>query len=171
MTDSGLLRPELPSVLDLTQGKFVEPATVGVSELTDKLNMSSVGQIPDPIEVVDMPPLQRHGVLLAWGVLGGIGALGFSLLICVGINEFGAPSKEVEAALAMAQNVLDHCTKEGCNAENVQKVYELMTKISEAKRASRDFWTSFSQFILLNLLLPVLTSILGYVFGTTKKDT
>lgn len=117
-----------------------------------------------------MPHLQKHGVLLAWGVLAGIAVFGVILLICVGINEFGAPSHEVETAIKTAEQTLAKCVQP-CSPESVEKVSDLMAKIADAKRASRDFWISFSQFILLNLLLPVLTSILGYVFGTSKKDS
>lgn len=135
------------------------------------LDLSQVRQVePPPVRQVPMPHLQKHGVRLAWGVLGGIGLFGLILLACVAANEFGAPSREVETAINMAQQSLAHCAQP-CNPESVQKVSDLMAKIAESKRASRDFWISFSQFILLNLLLPVLTSILGYVFGTTKKES
>ncbi len=136
-----------------------------------KLDLSQVRQVePSPIRQLPMPHLQKQGVRLAWGVLGTIGLFGIILLICVAVNEFGRPSRDIETAIAMAQQSLAHCSTQPCTPESIQKVTDLMTKIAESKRASRDFWTSFSQFILLNLLLPVLTSILGYVFGTTRKD-
>lgn len=43
---------------------------------------------------------------------------------------------------------------------------ELTRQIVEAKQSQRSFWMQFSQMILLNLLLPVLTAVLGYVFGS-----
>jgi len=135
------------------------------------LDLSQIKEVkPPPIRQEPMPHLQKHGVRLAWGVLGGIGIFGVILLVCVAVNEFGSPPREIETAIGMAQQSLAHCAQP-CDPESVQKVSDLLAKIAEAKRASRDFWTSFSQFILLNLLLPVLTSILGYVFGTTKKDS
>jgi hypothetical protein len=36
----------------------------------------------------------------------------------------------------------------------------------DVANASREFWIKLGQMILLNLLLPVLTALLGYVFAS-----
>ena len=43
--------------------------------------------------------------------------------------------------------------------------------IQENSKAQRDFVTQTSQMVLLNLLLPTLTAILGYIFGSTKTES
>ena len=37
--------------------------------------------------------------------------------------------------------------------------------------AFRDFWLKILQMVLLNVLLPVLTALLGYIFGTQSRAT
>ena len=41
--------------------------------------------------------------------------------------------------------------------------------VSEQKKDYRDFIFDMSQMILLNLLLPILTAILGYIFGSNES--
>ena len=43
---------------------------------------------------------------------------------------------------------------------------ELLKAYMDATNATRDFWTRTAQMILLNLLLPVLTALLGYLFAS-----
>ena len=46
---------------------------------------------------------------------------------------------------------------------------EVMRIIQEEKKNYRDFTLQIAQMVLLNLLLPVLTAILGYIFASTKN--
>jgi heme/copper-type cytochrome/quinol oxidase subunit 3 len=41
--------------------------------------------------------------------------------------------------------------------------------IQEEKKSQRDFSLQVAQMILLNLLLPVLTAILGYIFASSRN--
>jgi hypothetical protein len=50
----------------------------------------------------------------------------------------------------------------------VRKI-ELVRILQEEKKSYRDFTLQISQMILLNLLLPVLTAILGYIFASNKN--
>ena len=50
--------------------------------------------------------------------------------------------------------------------EQLKARQELLKAYMEATNATRDFWTRTAQMILLNLLLPVLTALLGYVFAS-----
>jgi hypothetical protein len=124
---------------------------------------------PDVVQATPVPVLQRHGIYLAWAVLGLILVFGSLLLCAVRQSEFGTPTAEV----SMLMNLLERATsvqEAAPSPEKMQRVADLMERISASRRASRDFWTSFAQFLLLNLLLPVLTALLGYVFGTLRKD-
>ncbi len=46
---------------------------------------------------------------------------------------------------------------------------ELVKLMQDEKKSGRDFIIQVWQMILLNLLLPVLTAILGYIFASNKK--
>lgn len=55
-----------------------------------------------------------------------------------------------------------HIARTGAENET-QK--DLWKAYQDAAAASREFWITLDQMVLLNLLLPVLTALLGYVFG------
>jgi hypothetical protein len=42
----------------------------------------------------------------------------------------------------------------------------MLKTYQEVVNASREFWMKLGQMMLLNLLLPVLTALLGYVFAS-----
>lgn len=49
------------------------------------------------------------------------------------------------------------------------KQLNLIKNIQEENKASRDFVLQITQMVLLNLLLPILTAILGYIFGSHSE--
>ncbi len=49
------------------------------------------------------------------------------------------------------------------------KRLSLIKTIQEENKASRDFVLQITQMVLLNLLLPILTAILGYIFGSHRE--
>ena len=127
---------------------------------------------PPRVKVTEppLPPLQKHGVRLAWGVMGLIGIFGLILIALVGVNEFISPPKEVAAVAGLIEKTAEAYARAASGPDALKQANDLLTRLAESRRASRDFWTAFSQFLLLNLLLPVLTAVLGYVFGTIRKD-
>jgi hypothetical protein len=140
-----------PSRLDVTNMSDAQPASVPGATYKD------------------ISELQKHGIYLAWGVLAAIGALALVLVVLVAIGELWRPPPEV----AIVQGLLRDAGQNYAathSPEALLRGMELLDRLAVIKRASRDFWTSFSQLLLLNLLLPVLTAILGYVFGTIKSN-
>lgn len=115
----------------------------------------------------DMTGLQRSGLKLASWVLGMIGLLAAALLVLIAISEYVVQPPEVATTLALIDSAAQHYADTG-EPETLKQVNDLMLRLAEAHRAMREFWTGYSQFLLMNLLLPVLTSILGYVFGTAR---
>jgi hypothetical protein len=103
--------------------------------------------------------------------MGLILVFGLLLITMVGVNEFMSPPKEVQAVAGIIDKTAEAYARAASGPDALKQANDLMTRLAESRRASRDFWTAFSQFLLLNLLLPVLTAILGYVFGTMRKDT
>jgi apolipoprotein N-acyltransferase len=52
------------------------------------------------------------------------------------------------------------------SAEDLKARQELLKTYQDVVNASREFWMKLGQMVLLNLLLPVLTALLGYVFAS-----
>lgn len=47
----------------------------------------------------------------------------------------------------------------------------LKLRLAETERASlREFWLGWVRLILVNVLLPIITALLGYVFGTHRAS-
>jgi hypothetical protein len=92
---------------------------------------------------------ERAGVNLTWGVLGLIGLFLSVIILILWANE--SQNSSLAAKLIEA----------GKDAAALQSV-------AEQRAAFRTFWLEITRTILLNVLLPVLTALLGYVFGTTQ---
>jgi hypothetical protein len=46
---------------------------------------------------------------------------------------------------------------------------EATTKIQDQRQNLHTFWIQVAQLVLLNLLLPLLTALFGYIFGTQQS--
>jgi hypothetical protein len=97
-------------------------------------------------KVKDLPPIQKAGYKLAIFVLIIIGVY-ILFIICL-----------------LLFNDLDIS-----DVYNANSLPENFDKLSEEKRAYRKFIIEVSQLVLLNLLLPTLTAILGYIFGSNES--
>lgn len=47
---------------------------------------------------------------------------------------------------------------------------DIIRSLQDEQKNNRDFIIQVSQMVLLNLLLPILTAILGYIFGTREEQ-
>jgi hypothetical protein len=54
---------------------------------------------------------------------------------------------------------------------DAQIAAEYSSKIIEERAALHSFWIQSAQLILLNLLLPLLTGLFGYIFGTQQANS
>jgi hypothetical protein len=121
-----------------------------------RIDVAGAAEVRPPTAPVvsDLTGRERAGVNLTWGVLGIMAMFLVFILVILSINEWHATS--VEDSFIRA-----------ANTAGIQAV--------ETQRTSfRTFWMEITRTILLNVLLPVLTALLGYVFGTTaqrKADT
>lgn len=142
----------VPSRLDVDDGRLAMPAAIRGATYAD------------------MTGLQRSGVRLASWVLGLIGGLAVLLLALVAISEYVVRPPEVATTQVLIQHAAQHYAQTG-EPDTLRQANDLLVHLANIKRASRDFWLDYSQFLLMNLLLPVLTSVLGYVFGTARAGT
>jgi hypothetical protein len=53
---------------------------------------------------------------------------------------------------------------------DAQIVVDFATKLNEQRQSFYNFWVHAAQLVLLNLLLPLLTVLFGYVFGTQHNN-
>ncbi|OEU65604.1 MAG: hypothetical protein BA863_11125 [Desulfovibrio sp. S3730MH75] len=119
--------------------------------------------VADEAPVFDPEPLsgkEKAGVSLTWGI---IAVLVFFLLIILAVFLWG----EYKFMICFEQ-LSD--LKEA-SSEKINEIAKLIT-ILETKQASfRTFWFDTLQLIILNILFPTLTALLGYVFGTSKNNS
>jgi len=120
------------------------------------------GLLPDEVDVpeepiVTEPSLNMIGFLLSkivlWIIIGSI----ILIMFLIFFKEF-SPSHADQAFKGI--NVSD---------STFNRKVELLKLMQEDKKSSRDFIMQVAQMILLNLLLPVLTAILGYIFASNKN--
>lgn len=78
--------------------------------------------------------------------------------------------RKISAITIHAEAFLQNHTPPQETADHVKARESLVKSHLEAMNAGRDFWSKMSQMILLNLLLPTLTGILGYVFASRSNS-
>ena len=79
-----------------------------------------------------------------------------------------------ESAIDQCLNLLAQL-KEGLLAEassvaHSQAAADAVNKIGEQRQSLHTFWIQAAQLVLLNLLLPLLTALFGYIFGTQQSQ-
>jgi hypothetical protein len=77
-------------------------------------------------------------------------------------------------ALNQCVEILERIDREAwgalATATNTGVAGEFATKLHEQRQNLHQFWIQAAQLILLNLLLPLLTALFGYIFGRQHGD-
>ena len=94
---------------------------------------------------------ERAGIYLTWGVLASIVLFLGLFLAALWWNE----GRSAELTATLIKGSIDEAK---------------LRAITEERTAFRAFWFELIKTILLNVFLPVLTALLGYVFGTTQVN-
>lgn len=113
-----------------------------------------------PVEAAPLTGKEKAGVSLTWGVLTILAVFILLILVTIWIYESG-----VTLAHAMAEAKLDPAT----TTSNGQVLKEIVEQLELQRGSYRAFLKDIVQMVLLNVLLPVLTALLGYIFGTTQQ--
>lgn len=121
---------------------------------------------PDIAPAVESGPLtgkEKAGVNLTWGVLVIIGLF---LILTIMFLWWG------ESNFQNSLEALSKLDVKTLSEGKVEKINTLVSSARESQESFREFWMDMVQRILLNVLFPVLTALLGYVFGTqaTRSD-
>jgi hypothetical protein len=110
---------------------------------------SVIRPVNAPVGPAPLSGRERAGVYLTWGMLGLILVFLIFILVALALNE----SHSHALAYQVLQGPID--------AAKLQA-------IGEERAAFRTFWLELTKTVLLNVFLPVLTALLGFVFGTTN---
>lgn len=96
-----------------------------------------------------------------------------SLTACIGVApQIGRDAHMRQAAFSCAL-ALDWIRREAAtpaDAERIRQMVDFTREVDEHRQGFRSFWLQAAQLVLLNLLLPVLTALLGYIFGSREAQ-
>ncbi|MGH7186332.1 MAG: hypothetical protein ACREIB_08685, partial [Pseudomonadota bacterium] len=110
--------------------------------------------------VQGLSPISQAGINLATWVL--VILSGF-MIVAVAVLLWSEST-----SLSLAETGYSQLSSPGASTEMATALKELIDRLDAERKAFREFWHEFAQMVLLNLLLPVLTAILGYVFGSRE---
>jgi hypothetical protein len=115
------------------------------------IDVSSAQQVTPPKAppAVPLTGRERAGIQLTFVVLAIIAAFLLLVLLALWWNE----SRSAALSAGILQGTMDEAK---------------LKAIADERAAFRTFWLEVTKTILLNVFLPVLTALLGYVFGTTQ---
>ncbi len=86
---------------------------------------------------------------------------------CVPLPQVGALDRA--AILERCAAILVKIFGRGDGAgQRIEAVQLLQKSLAEERASHRAFWLQVAQLVLINLLLPILTALLGYIFGTQQ---
>ena len=156
--------------LDLSAAKEVTPVSPDIEEPATLGNtmpavVGAEDVVPAPAPVSDAPPLsekEKAGVWLTWGVLVIIAFFIAAVLVAVW---------HYETVTTLARLISDMKLDPSQTLTDGSKLQPLADNLEAQRQSYRTFIVDFVQMILLNVLFPILTALLGYVFGTTRQDT
>jgi len=81
--------------------------------------------------------------------------------------EIGKIEPKLKESVESFRAVIDTVApSSAANAERLRSYVELLKELAAERKSVRDSWIQIGQMVLLNLLLPILTALLGYIFGT-----
>lgn len=136
------------------------------NKLPDAIDLALAQTVTPPLAPEPkLDPLSSAGVDLAKRVLWIITACFFALVALLVWGEAYTPQLLEEGHRAL---IAQH--QKAPSAETAKALEASIQRLVDARKAFREFWFQFAQMILLNLLLPVLTAILGYIFGSRRND-
>jgi hypothetical protein len=118
------------------------------TEVVEAENSTAVQDAP-------LPAVQKAGYKLAQFILYIISGFLAFLLFLLATKNFDSSGQINLSTANVPDSIFQH-----------QK--DLIQALQEEKKNYRDFIHNISQMVLLNLLLPTLTAILGYIFGSRE---
>lgn len=87
---------------------------------------------------------------------------------CLPLPTDASRSEKLAQCIAVAENVRQAALGAAASTMTGQMASESVGKIQDQRQSLHTFWIQVAQLILLNLLLPLLTALFGYIFGTQQ---
>jgi hypothetical protein len=78
-------------------------------------------------------------------------------------------AKLLEDCVAILDPLRQTSATEAIDLDRLRLLKDYAKDAHEHRQAFRSFWLQAAQLVLLNLLLPLLTALLGYIFGSQKS--
>jgi len=92
------------------------------------------------------------------------------VVTCIPLPAPGAAKRE--EALAQCAGLVDQLlAARQSPGERLKFLADLQKQSDDQRQAFRAFWLQVAQLILMNLFFPLLTALLGYIFGTQARKT
>ena len=79
-------------------------------------------------------------------------------------------NEKLDRCLQMIEGTRQAALEAAAGATSAQVAGESANRINEHRMSLHTFWIQAAQLILLNLLLPLLTALFGYIFGTQQAQ-
>jgi hypothetical protein len=136
--------------IDLGSADVIVPpeAPVGPPAAIPSVDLADATSVSPPEAPVRLPGIAKAGVTLVKWVLIIISVFVLISVVWIWTSE-ASFSRQI------------HCLV----GPDVTLTKEVADSLVHARSEFRDFWLKIFQMVLLNVLLPVLTALLGYVFG------
>ena len=134
--------------------------------LTDILKNPSKTMLPDDL-------LNAGKVIEMLGHLPSLtSAEKTQLEYCISQPPLPDPSRsgKLSGCLEVLARIKQAALGAAASSANAQIAGESANKIGEQRQALHTFWIQAAQLILLNLLLPLLTALFGYIFGSQQAQ-
>jgi hypothetical protein len=77
-------------------------------------------------------------------------------------------NEKLDACSKTLESIRQAALEGAAGATNAQIAADSVAKTNEQRQNLHTFWMQAAQLILLNLLLPLLTALFGYIFGTQQ---
>ncbi len=138
--------------------------------MDDKLDLTSATEVRPPSAPVHAGRfIERVGHQLTLTVLIVIGVFLVVALALLVVSEYQSAERWNRFVIQQSSDSLTRVVQgQTARALNVDTV---AFRVIETERAAfRAFWREILQMVLLNALLPILTALLGYVFGSRSEE-
>jgi len=90
---------------------------------------------------------------------------------CLPLPTDASRSEKLGQCVAIVENVRQAALGTAASTMTAQMAGESVGKIQDQRQSLHTFWIQVAQLILLNLLLPLLTALFGYIFGTQQATS
>ena len=132
--------------------------------MADNVDLAGVQEVtPRDAPVSEPAPLtgkEKAGVWLTWGIISAV-----VIFIVAMLSVFLWGENRFLTVLVQLEQVSTETP-----AEKIDAIAGIMTSLESKHESFREVWFETLQLILLNVLFPTLTALLGYVFGTSRND-